>query len=73
MTIARVTFTISTDINAAKTWIPIVGEKWFKTKDLDAQLYKPYLKAPYKENIKKVFPFGQLLNRFYLMMKIIMK
>ena len=46
VTIAGVTFTISTDIIEATTGIPNVGEKWFKTKDLDAQIYEPYLKEP---------------------------
>lgn len=41
--------------------------------DLDARLYEPYLKALYRGNNKKIFPFGQLLNRFSPMMKIIVK
>lgn len=72
VTIVGVTFTMSTDIIEATTWIPKMGEKWFKTQELDAQLYQPYLKAPYKDIIKKIFPFGQLLDRFSPLMKIIM-
>ena len=58
VTIAGVTFTISTYIIATTIGIPNVGEKWFKTQELDIQLYQPYLKASYKYIIKKIFPFG---------------
>jgi len=73
VTIAGVTFTISIDIRSPTIGIPNMGEKWFKIQELDAQLYQSYLKAPYKDNIKKIFPFGQLLDKFSPLMKIIMK
>ena len=35
-----------------------IGEKWFKSLDLDVQNYKPFIKGHYKDAIKKVFTFG---------------
>ena len=73
MSLAGVTFTISLAIIAATARIPNVGEKWFKSKDLDDCYYEAYIKLRYKNEGKRVFPCNYLLDRYAPMMKIIMK
>jgi hypothetical protein len=73
VTIPGITFTISTEAIVEATDIPNSGEKWFKNLDPDTQHYRPFFKGDYKEGIKKVFPFGQLLEKYAPLMKIIMK
>jgi len=48
VTLARVTFTISSSIIVDATRIPNVVEKWFKNRDLDEYYYEPYIKPKYK-------------------------
>ena len=72
VTLAGVTFTMSTNAIAAATGIPNVGEKWFKQGNLD-QSYYEHLKPRYKDDKKTVFPFSHLLDQYVPMMKIIMK
>ena len=73
VTLAGVTFTVSTAIISVATGIPNVGEKWFKQKDLDENYYEPFIKPRYKYQRKRIFPFSYLLERYAPMMKIIMK
>lgn len=73
VTIAGITFTISIKAIVEATGIPNNSEKWFKNLDLDTQHYRPFFKGDYKEGIKKIFPFGQLLEKYAPLMKIIMK
>ena len=63
VTLAGVTFTLSTFINVAATGIPNMGEKWFKSKDLEDQYYEPFIKPLYRNERRKEFPFTYLLNR----------
>ena len=44
VTLAGVTFTMSTNAIAVDTKITNVGEKWFKQGNLDHSYYEPYLK-----------------------------
>ena len=73
VTLARVTFTMSTNAIAVATRIPNAGEKWFKQGNLDHSYYEKYLKPRYKDDKKSIFPFSHLLDRYVPMMKIIMK
>jgi len=73
VTLAGVTFTISSVIIVAATGISNVGENWFKAQNLDDQYYQPYLKPRYRNERKKLFPFSHLLDKYAPMMKIIMK
>ena len=73
VTLAGVTFTVSTTIIVASTRILNVGEKWYKEKDLENHYYEPYIKPRYKNEVNKVFHFSYLLDRYSPMMKIIMK
>ena len=50
-----------------------MGEKWFKSKDLEDHYYEPFIKPRYKNDKKRVFPFSYLLDKYAPMMKIIMK
>ena len=54
VTLAGVTFTLFTSIIAAATGIPNMGERWFKSKDLDVQYYEPFIKPRYI-NERRVF------------------
>ena len=63
VTLAGVTFTISTVIIVAATGIPNLRDKWFKAKYLDDQHYELFLKARYKNEGNRVFPFNYLLDR----------
>ena len=72
VTIEGVSFTISNEAIATTSWILNNGE-WFKSLYLDVQNYKPFIKGLYKDVIKKVFPFGQLLDKFSPLMRAIMK
>lgn len=73
VTIAGVSFTISTEFIAIAIGIPNNGKKYSKSQDLDLQNYQPFIKVHYKHNIMKVFPFGKLLEIFYPAMRVIMK
>ena len=73
VTLASVTFTVSTAIISTATGIPNVGKKWFKQKDLEEHYYEPYIKPRYKNGKKRVFPFSYLLDKYSPMMKIILK
>ena len=73
MTLARVTFTVSPSIIADATRIPNVGEKWYKAHDLDEHYYEPYINPRYRSEVKRLFPFRFLEDKYVPMMKIIMK
>ncbi len=73
VTLAGVTFTISSSIIADATRIHNVGEKWFKHQDLNEYYYEPYIKPHYRNQVKRLFPFKLIENEYVPMMKIIMK
>lgn len=73
VTLAEIKFTISLAIISEATGILDVGEKWNKGQDIDREYYEPYIKARYKEKMKRVFPFKFLEDRFAPLMKIIIK
>ena len=73
VTLAGLTFSVSTYVIAAATWIPNMGEKWFKSKDLEDKYYEPFIKPRYRNERRRFFPFNYLLDRYAPMMKIIMK
>ena len=73
MTLAGVTYNVSTHVITAATGIPNMGDKWFKSKDLEDQYYEPFIKPRYRNERRTVFPFSYLLDRYAPMMKIIMK
>ena len=58
VTLAGVTFTVSTAIISAATGIPNVGEKWFKKSNLEENYFEPFLKPRYKNERKRFFPFS---------------
>ena len=62
VTLAGVTFTVSTYIISVSTRIPNVGEKWFKQKYLEEHYYDPFIKSRYKNERKRIFPFSYLLE-----------
>ena len=66
-------FTILAEAITIATEIPNSGEKWFNILDICVKNYKSFIKGHYKDAIKKVFPFGQLLDRFSQLMRVIMK
>lgn len=43
VTLVGVTFTLSTAITATATGIPNMGEKWFKSKDVEDQYCEPFI------------------------------
>lgn len=48
VTLTCVTFALSTAIIDDATGIPNVGERWYKSHDLDDHYFEPYLKTRYK-------------------------
>ena len=73
VTLAGVTFALSTAIIFYATGIPNVGERWYKSQDLDDHYFEPYLKTRYKNEGRKFFPFSLLLSKYAPVMKIIMR
>ena len=73
VTLAGVTFDMSTNSIAVAIGIPSVGERWFKQANLDMSYYEPYLKPRYKDDRKSIFPLSHLLDQYAPMMKIIIK
>jgi len=73
VTLAGITFTLSTAIISAATRIPYVGEKWFKHGDLERHYYEPYMEPRYRNERRGYFRFSHLLDRYAPLMKIIMK
>jgi len=73
VTLAGVTFIVSTAIISSSTGIPNIGEKWFKQGDLERHYYEPYIKPRYRNDRKRMFPFSYLLDIYVPMMKIIMR
>ena len=55
------------------TRIPCIGERWFKHTHLDLIHYHPFLKPSFQATCKAIFPFSHLLDRYALLMKIVMK
>ena len=68
VSLAGVTFELSTNVIANATRIPSVGEKWFKQANLDMSYFEPYLKPRYKDHNKSIFPFSHLIDRYAPMM-----
>ena len=73
VTLARVTFTVSPSIILDATRILNIGEKWYKAQDLDEHYYEPYIKPRYRDEVKRLFPFRFLEDKYVPIMKIIMK
>lgn len=73
VTLAGISFTLSTAIILAATGIPDVGEKLFKQGDLERHYYEPYMKPRYQNERRGYFNFSHLLDRYSPMIKIIMK
>lgn len=73
VTLTGVTFRISSTIISEATRIPNVGEKWYKSQDLDESYYESYIKAKYRNQVKRLFPFKFFENRYVPLMKIIIK
>lgn len=73
VTLSGVNFTISSSIISDATKIPNVREKWFKHQDLDEYYYEPYIKPQHRNQVKLLFPFKFLENKYFPMTKIIMK
>ena len=73
VTLAGVTFTVSSSIIVDATRISNVGIKWYKAQDLDEHYYEPYIKSKYKNEKKRTFPFQFLADKYAPMMRIIMK
>lgn len=72
MTLAGVTYTVSPSIISGATKISNVGEKWYKARDLDEHYNEPYIKPRYKNEVKRLFPFRFLEDKYVPMMKIIL-
>lgn len=73
VTIAGVTFIVSPSIISNATGIPNVGEKWYKAQDLDEHYYEPYIKTQFRNDVKGLFAFRFLKDKYVPMMKIILK
>lgn len=73
VTLAGVTFIISSSIITDATRIPNVGEKWYKAQYWDEHYYEPYIKSRYRNEKKRTFPLRFLEDKYAPMMKIIMK
>jgi len=73
VTLAGVTFTVSSSIIAIATRISNVGEKCYKAQDLDEHYYEPYIKSKYRNERKRTFPFRFVHDKYAPMIKIIMK
>ena len=72
-TLVGVTFIVSSSIIADATRILNVGEKWYKSQDLDEHYYEPYIKSQYRNEKRWTFPFRFLKYKYAPMMRIIMK
>lgn len=72
VTLAGVTFTISSSINVIvsssfivdATRTPNVVENWFNSQDLDEHYYEPYIKSRYRNEKKRTFPFKFLEDKY---------
>jgi len=73
VTLVGITFIISSTIISEATRNPNVGEKWYKGQHLDESYYEPYIKAKYRNQVKRLFPFKFLENRYVPLMRIIIK
>lgn len=71
VTLAGVTFAVTPLVISQDTKIPKVGEKWYKAQDLDEHYYEPYSKPQYRRQVKRIFPFKFLENRYVPLMRII--
>ena len=68
-----VTFTLTPETIAEATCILHVGEQWNKGQLVDKEHYEPYIKATYKKQISRVFPFRYLQDTYAPLMKLIIK
>ena len=71
--LVRVIFELTTRAISEATGIAGIGERWFKQKHIDLSHYHPFLKPSCQADYKTIFPFSHLLDRYALLMKIIMK
>lgn len=62
-TIAGFQIIMSSQLVSSATWIPYIGENWFKREELDLQSYKMYLKPQYQAYPTYIFPFIHLLDK----------
>jgi len=73
VTLSGVTFIVLPSIITDATRISNVGENWYKAQDLDEHYYEPYIKPWYKNEVKILFPFRFLEDKYVPMTKIIIK
>lgn len=73
VTLSGITFTTSPVVISKATGILDVGENWYKGQDIDEKYFEPYIKARYKDKMKRVFPFKFLEDRYAPLMTIIIK
>jgi hypothetical protein len=67
-------FEVSEASILATTWIPNIGERWFKSMTLNAAFSKDFLKPDYQTNsLSKGVPRSHLVEDFDKMLKIIHK
>ena len=50
-----------------------MSEEWNKGQGIDREYYESYIKARYKDKLKRILPFKFLEDRFAPLMKIIIK
>jgi hypothetical protein len=57
---------------SAATWIPIIGERWFKAMALSSAYAKDLFKPKYQaSDLSKSMPRSQLIEQFDRLLKII--
>jgi len=71
--LAGVSVTLTPETIAAATGIPNVGEQWNKDQHVGREHYEPYIKAGYRRQISRVFPFKYLQGTYAPLMKLIIK
>lgn len=71
--LASVSFILTFETIAATTCIPNVGEQWNKGHHVRKEHYEPYIKAGYRRQISRVFPFRYLQSIYSPLMKLIIK
>ena len=71
--LAGLNFELTPKAISKATKIPCIGEKWFRQTYLDLIHYQPFLKPSCQVACKTIFHFSHLLDRYALLMKIVMK
>jgi len=72
-TLSGVTFTLTPETISLATGIPNIGEPWNKRQKIDQQHCEPYIKPSFLRQLKRVFPFQFLKDKYAPLMKLIMK